>query len=131
MYPWIIVGLFLAGIYYLIDRVVRRTKWKDNTPEEKKSMTVGMVCMSIYAFFSVVGIFVGIVGAGHSELAQLFHRLCVAMGAAAWAVALGVTLVSIWLRKKQKTKASTLIHILGVGYMVLLVAVMAISDFLP
>ena len=38
MNPWIIIALIGAGIVFLIDYIVRRKKWSDNTKAEKGSL---------------------------------------------------------------------------------------------
>ena len=45
MNPWIAIGLFLALVYYLIDLIVRRKKWSNNTKEEKISLVLGMAIL--------------------------------------------------------------------------------------
>ena len=57
MNPWIFIGLVGAGIVFCLDYLVRRKKWKENTKAEKISLLVHMLSISIYAFTSVLGLF--------------------------------------------------------------------------
>ena len=54
---WTIIGVIMAGTVFLLDYLLRRKKWNDNTKEEKISLAVNMVSVGVYMFFSVAGIF--------------------------------------------------------------------------
>ena len=63
MNPWIIIALVGAVIVFLIDLALRRKKWNMNTTKEKISLVIHMIFVTLYLFSSVLGIFLGIVGA--------------------------------------------------------------------
>lgn len=131
MYPWIILGLFLAGLYYLVDRLVRRKKWKNNTKQEKASLIISMVCLPVYAFFSALGALIGIVAGGSSPAAELLWMASVVVGGLFWMAALGITVASLVLRKRGKLRASCMIHVFGMGLVVLELALMLLSEAMP
>lgn len=131
MNPWIVIGIFLAVVYYLIDLIVRRKKWSSNTKEEKISLVLGMAILSVYAFCSVLGMLVGIVGGGGSVLSEVIHQATIAVGAVIWLLSLVSAIGSIILRKKGKARVSILIHLAGGGSCALMFLLMVLSEIIP
>ena len=131
MNPWIAIGLFLALVYYLIDLIVRRKKWSNNTKEEKISLVLGMAILSVYAFCSALGMLIGIVGGGGSVLSEFIHQATIAVGAVIWLLSLVSALGSIILRKKGKARASIMIHLAGGGSCALMFLLIVLSEIIP
>ena len=131
MNPWIAIGIFLALVYYLIDLIVRRKKWSNNTKEEKISLVLGMAILSVYAFCSALGMLIGIVGGGGSVLAEFIHQATIAVGAVIWLLSLISAIGSIILRKKGKARASIMIHLAGGGSCALTFLLIVLSEIIP
>ena len=54
MNPWLIIAVIGAGIVFLIDYLLRRKKWTDNTKTERTSLIVHMVSVPVYIFLSMM-----------------------------------------------------------------------------
>ena len=128
MNPWLYIWFFFAAVYYLIDFLVRRRKWNENTKQEKTSILTGMVCIAFYVFFSALGFLIGIVGPGSSLLSQILYKTSVFLGATTWLVVLLVSIASIVLRKRDKVKASLYVHGIGMGMVAVQVLLMLLEE---
>ena len=124
MNPWIIIALIGAVIVFLLDFALRRKKWNMNTVKEKISLVIHMIFVTLYAFSSVLGIFLGIVGASPDTIfGQKLYDLTLVMASYIWIVAIISTIASFILRKKGKTKASILINIFTLAYILIVFVV--------
>ena len=124
MNPWIIIALIGAVIVFLLDFALRRKKWNMNTVKEKISLVIHMIFVTLYAFSSVLGIFLGIVGASPDTIfGQKLYDLTLVMASYIWIVAIISTIASFILRKKGKTKASILINIFTLAYIIIVFVV--------
>ena len=131
MNPWIIIGLIGAGIVFLIDFLVRRKKWNQNTKAEKSSLILNMVSVAIYIFTSVLGMLLGIVGSSaETAFGQILYDVTIVMtfyiGVVAFAAAIG----SLILRKKGKIKASIWINVITLGYIIVLFVVNSLTGLM-
>ena len=108
MNPWIIIVLIAAGIVFVIDRLLRKKKWEDNSKEEEISLLVNMFTAGPYVFLSAVGMMLGIVAnSPKTSFGKVLNE---------------VTLV---FRKKGKIKASIWVNIIALVY---IVAVMVVNS---
>ena len=124
MTPWIIIALIGAVIVFLLDFALRRKKWNMNTVKEKISLVIHMIFVTLYAFSSVLGIFLGIVGASPDTIfGQKLYDITLLMASYIWVVAIISTIASFILRKKGKTKASILINIFTLAYILIVFVV--------
>ena len=131
MNPWLVIGFIGAGIIFLLDFILRRKKWSQNTKEEKISLVINMVFVGIYAFSSAVGMFLGIVGcSADSVIGQKIYDITLILAAAIWAISILVTIGSLILRKKGKIKASIWINIITLGYIILVVTVNGLTGLM-
>ena len=131
MNPWIIILLLGAVVVFLLDFIFRRKKWKGNTKSEKVSLLINMVFVGIYIFASILGLLWGITGSGaDTAFGEGLYNVTLAMLGLNWIVALVATLGSFILRKKGKTKASILINVIGLGYMIILFVISYLTEFL-
>ena len=119
MNPWIIITLVAAGVVYALDRLVRRTKWKDNSKTEKASLLLNMFSAGPYVFLSVLGLLWGI-ASGHpdSAVGQVLYDVTLTMGTLYFAVAAVAAISSLILRKLGKIKASIWVNIIALVYIV-------------
>ena len=124
MNPWIIIALIGAVIVFLLDFALRRKKWNMNTVKEKISLVIHMIFVTLYAFSSVLGIFLGILGASPDTIfGQKLYDITLLMASYIWVVAIISTIASFILRKKGKTKASILINIFTLAYIIIVFVV--------
>ena len=129
MNPWLIIGLIGAGIVFVLDYIVRRKKWNQNTTAERKSLLLNMISVSVYAFTSVAGLLWGIVGSSaETPFGEILYEVTLIMSGCIWLVSLVATLGSIILRKKGKTKASIWINILTIIYIVVSLGVNTLTE---
>ncbi len=121
MNPWISVMLVSAGIVFLLDLIVRRKKWKDNTKTEKISLLLNMFSVVIYAFSSVLGVFWGIAGGSpDTAFGKLFYDVTLKILACNGIVSIVAIVGSFILRKRGKAKTSILLNLLAMAYMIIL-----------
>ena len=129
MNPWLIIGLIGAGIVFVLDYIVRRKKWNQNTAAERKSLLLNMISVSVYAFTSVEGLLWGIVGSSaETPFGEILYEVTLIMSGCIWLVSLVATLGSIILRKKGKTKASIWINIFTIIYIVVSLGVNTLTE---
>ena len=131
MNPWIIILLLGAVIVFLLDFIFRRKKWKGNTKTEKISLLLNMFFVGIYLFASGLGLLWGITGSSaDTAFGQTLYDVTLTMLGFNWVIALVATIGSFILRKKGKIKASILINVIGLGYMIVLFVISYLTDML-
>lgn len=114
MIVWIIPTLIFAGIILLIDFIVRRKKWSQNTKTEKIGLILTVVAAFPYIFCSIYGILFGIVGAqGTSAVMAALHNIVELCGKGIVFVSFAAVIASLVLRKLGKAAASN--WSLGIG----------------
>ncbi len=128
---WIIIGAPFAGIIFLIDYLLRRKKWKDNTTGEKASLIVNMVSVVPHMILSAFGLFLGLTGNGNKAfLADLVYNITLYMAGSYFLVALGAVIGALILRKMGKIKASIWINVITIAYIVVVSLVNYLADVL-
>ena len=126
MNPWIIIFLMAAGVVFVVDRLLRRKKWADNSREEKISLMVNMLTAGPYIFLSALGMLWGIVAnSPKTAFGNVVDEVTLTMAGTYFAVALVATVLSLVFRKKGKTKASIWVNIIALIY---IVAVMTVNS---
>ena len=114
MNPWIIITLAAAGTVFIIDYLLRKKKWKENTKKEKISLLVNMFSAGPYIFISAMGILWGIVAKNpETALGQVLYDATLMMAGYYHVVAVAAAVSSLILRKKEKTKLSILVNIIA------------------
>lgn len=131
MNPWIVILLLGAVAVFLLDYIFRRKKWKGNTKTEKISLLLNMFFVGIYLFASGLGLLWGITGSSaDTAFGQVLYDVTLAMLGFNWLVAIVATIGSFILRKKGKIKASILINVIGLGYMIILFVINYLTELL-
>lgn len=131
MNPWIIILLLGAVVVFLLDFIFRRKKWKGNTKSEKVSLLINMIFVGIYIFASALGMLWGITGSSaDTAFGEGLYNVTIAMLGFNWLIALVATLGSFILRKKGKIKASILINVIALGYMVILFVINYLTELI-
>lgn len=124
MNPWIVILLVMAIVVFVIDHLLRRKKWKDNSKEEKISLIVNMLFAGPYTFLSVLGMLWGIVGGcPQTAFGEVLYNVTLIMGANYFVVAITAVIASFILRKIGKTKASIWINIIAILYIVAVLSI--------
>ena len=114
----------------MLDYIFRRKKWKGNTKAEKISLFLNMIFVGIYLFASALGLLWGITGGVDTAFGQGLYDVTLVLLGFNWIVALIATIGSFVLRKKGKIKASILINVIGLGYMIILFVISYLTEFL-
>lgn len=127
MYIWFLLGAFFAGIYYLLDLAIRRRRWKNNTVPEKRSLALGMACMPFFAFFSYLGLFLGITGDGDGSFFGVLYSVSLYMGAAMGVISLACVIASLILRRQGKAAASGIVSLAALGYCFIVVILYVVA----
>ena len=123
MIIWAVPCLFFTGIVYLIDFLLRRKKWADNTQSEKNGLILTFLMSFPYLICSAYGIFMGIVGPSHDgELMRKLYEILLVVGGATFAVCLLATISSLVLRKLGKSVAANWSLLIGLFYCVAVLA---------
>lgn len=131
MNPWIVIAVIAAGIVFLIDYVLRRKKWKDNTKAEKTSLIVHMVSIGLYCFLSALGMLWGIAGnTPETAFGDVLYEATLMLAGVYFIVAIIATVGSFILRKTGKTKASIWINIIALAYGVVVMLVNYLAGIL-
>ena len=131
MNPWFVILLLGAVVIFLLDYIFRRKKWKSNTKTEKVSLLLNMVFVGIYIFASGLGLLWGITGSGaDTAFGQTLYDVTLTMLGFNWLIALVATIGAFILRKKGKIKASILINVIGLGYMIILFVINYLTEML-
>lgn len=129
MNPWIIITLFCAMIVFVVDYLLRRKKWKENTKEEKISLIVHMFSIGPYAFLSVLGMFLGILlGQPKTAFGKMLYDATLLMGEWYFVIAIIAIIMSFVLRKKGKIKSSIWINVIAIVYIVVVLFINSFID---
>ena len=104
---------------YVLDLLVRRKKWNQNSKQEKISLVLSMIFVVFYLFTAVLGMLWGIAGGGaDTAFGQALYDVTLVVSSFNWLVGLVATIGSLVLRKKEKIKASIWIQIIAVGFII-------------
>ena len=107
MNPWITITLVAAAIVFVLDYILRRKKWKDNSKGEKISLIVNMFSVGPYTVGSGLGMLWGIVGGSpDNALGKVLYDATLTLGETYFIVAIVAVILSFVLRKIGKIKAS-------------------------
>ena len=121
MESWFILSAPLVGLILLLDFLLRKKKWRENTAGEKVSLLINLIAIAPYMVLSAYGILMGITGCGaETELGLIVYDVTLYMASAYVLVALGAVVVAFLLRLFGKVKASIWIHAAAIGYIVVL-----------
>ena len=124
MNPWILILLVAAGIVFVVDYLLRRKKWADNSKQEKISLLLNMFSVGPYAFLSAIGMLLGIVSnTPQTQLGGILNKVTLMMAGTYFVVALVAIILSFAFRKKEKIKASIWVNIIAFAYIVVVLAV--------
>ena len=124
MNPWIIIGIPIAGIVFLVDYLMRRKKWNSNTTLEKVSLIINMASVVPYMILSAFGMLMGILGCGSETVFGYYlYKVTLVMAGIYFFVALGTVIGSLILRKLGKTKLSIWINVISIAYIVVVTIV--------
>ncbi len=117
MIIWVVPTLLFAGTVLLIDFIVRRKKWQENTKNEKIGLVLTLLVSFPYIFCSIYGALIDIVGAqGTSSLMITLHEIVVLGGKGVVFICLAATIASLILRKCGKAAASNWSLLIGFLY---------------
>ena len=119
---WLVPSLLGAGIVLLIDFIVRRKKWKENTKTEKIGLILTVLFSFPYIFGSVYGVLLGILGTySESPVEELINKVIVYGGKAIGPVCLTATIASLVLRKIGRSNVANRSLIIGFAYCMLII----------
>ena len=128
---WIIVGLPIAGVVFLIDYLLRRKKWNENTSEEQASLIVNMISGIPYLFFSAFGMLMGIAGSGaETAIGQVIYDVTLVLAGIYFIIAIAAIVATLILRKIGKIKASIWINVAALAYIVVVAFVKYLTGIL-
>ena len=128
MNPWLIIAVIGAGIVFLIDYLLRRKKWTDNTKTERTSLIVHMVSVPVYIFLSIFGMLWGIVAySPDTAFGEVLYDVTLTMGGFYWMIAAAAAIGSFIFRKIGKPKASIWINVIAFAYMAVLLGANSIA----
>ena len=131
MHIWIILGTPVAAIVLLIDFLLRRKKWSNNTRGEKVSLIVNMVSGIPYLILSAYGLLIGITGSSaETALGHAIYNVTLVLAAIYFLVAIAAVIATLILRKLGKIKASIWVNVIAIGYIVVVVLVNYFSGVL-
>ena len=129
MNPWIIIVLVTASFVFVIDYLLRKKKWKDNSKEEKISLLINMFSVGPHILLSALGLLWGIVaGSPNTAFGVMLYKATLTMGAAYFAVATVAAIMSLIFRKKGKIKASIWANIIAFAYITVVLIVNSLAD---
>lgn len=122
-----IIGLMI--VFFLLDLLIRRTSWKNNTKDEKMSLIINFITIPIYFLMSSVGVLFGIVDCNaQTEFGKMLFDISVVMGSFTGITVVIVSVFSIILRKKGRTRASKWVHIGSLAYIMLFAGIYNLSS---
>lgn len=128
MNPWLIIAVIGAGIVFLIDYLLRRKKWTDNTKTERTSLIVHMVSLPLYVFLSIFGLLWGIVAySPDTAFGEALYDVTMTLGGYYWIAAAAAAIGSFIFRKIGKPKASIWINVIAFAYMAVLLGANSIA----
>ena len=114
---WLIIGLIMAGVVFLLDYLLRRKKWNDNTKQEKISLVISMVSIVVYMFFSALGMLWGIVEyVPETAFGNVLYDVTLIMAGIYFIIAFVAVILTFILRKLGKAKASIWVNIIAFAY---------------
>ena len=124
MYPWMILLLVMAAVVFIVDFLLRRKKWKDNSKEEKISLIINMFSVVLYFFLSILGMLWGIAAASpESAFGTTLYYVTLVLAGIFFIIAIAAIILSLVFRKKGKVKASIWVNIIALLYIVVVLAV--------
>ena len=125
---WIIILLMAAGVVFVLDYLLRRKAWHNNSKEEKISLLVNMFSAGPYIFLSALGALWGIVpGSPETALGEVLYDATLVMGGIYFVVAAVAVILSLVFRKKGKVKASIWINVIALAYIATVLAVNSLA----
>ena len=128
MNPWLIIAVIGAGIVFLLDYLLRRKKWADNTKTERTSLIVHMVSVPLYVFLSIFGLLWGIVAySPDTAFGEALYDVTMTLGGYYWIAAAAAAIGSFIFRKIGKPKASIWINVIALAYMAVLLGANSIA----
>ena len=128
MNPWLIIAVIGAGIVFLLDYLLRRKKWADNTKTERTSLIVHMVSVPLYDFLSIFGLLWGIVAySPDTAFGEALYDVTMTLGGYYWIAAAAAAIGSFIFRKIGKPKASIWINVIAFAYMAVLLGANSIA----
>ena len=128
MNPWLIIAVIGAGIVFLLDYLLRRKKWADNTKTERTSLIVHMISVPLYVFLSIFGLLWGIVAySPDTAFGEILYDVTLTLGGYYWIIAAAAAIGSFVLRKIGKAKASIWINVIALAYMAVLLGANSIA----
>lgn len=128
MNPWLIIAVIGAGIVFLLDYLLRRKKWADNTKAERNSLIIHMISVPLYVFLSIFGLLWGIVAySPDTAFGEILYDVTLTLGGYYWIIAAAAAIGSFVLRKIGKAKASIWINVIALAYMAVLLGVNSIA----
>lgn len=128
MNPWIIITLAAAGVVFIIDYLLRKKKWKENTKKEKISLLVNMFSAGPYIFISALSILWGIVAKNpETAFGKAIYDATLMMAGYYFVVAVAAAVSSLILRKKEKTNLSIWVNIVALAYITVVLAVNSLA----
>ncbi len=128
MNPWIFILLVAAGVVFVIDYLLRRKKWADNSKEEKISLLLNMFSVGPYVFLSALGMLWGIVANNpKTAFGNILNEVTLLMAGTYFVVAFVATILSLVFRKKGKIKGSIWINIIALVYIASVLLVNSIA----
>ena len=128
MNPWLIIAVIGAGIVFLLDYLLRRKKWADNTKTERTSLIVHMVSVPLYVFLSIFGLLWGIVAySPDTAFGEALYDVTMTQGGYYWIAAAAAAIGSFIFRKIGKPKASIWINVIAFAYMAVLLGANSIA----
>ena len=128
MNPWLIIAVIGAGIVFLLDYLLRRKKWADNTKTERTSLIVHMVSVPLYVFLSIFGLLWGIVAySPDTAFGEALYDVTMTLGGYYWIAAAAAAIGSFIFRKIGKPKARIWINVIAFAYMAVLLGANSIA----
>ena len=114
---WLVPSLFYTGVVLLLDFILRRRKWSENTRSERNGLVLTMVVSFPYTFCSYFGLLMGILGpSGSSPFMLALYKIVIAGGFGIAPVCLLATVASLVLRKRGRSRASNRALVAGLAY---------------
>ena len=125
---WIIILLMAAGVVFVLDYLLRRKAWHNNSKEEKISLLVNMFSVGPYIFLSAFGALWGIVPCSpETAFGEVLYDATLIMGGIYFIVAAVAVILSLVFRKKGKIKSSIWINVIALVYIATVLAVNSLA----
>ena len=127
MNPWVIILFVMASIVFGLDYLFRRTKWKDNSKDEKISLLVNMFSVGPYIFLSALGMLWGITSnSPETAFGEVLYDVTLMVGGVYFIVAAAAAVIlSFLFRKRGKIKASIWTNVIAFAYIAVVLTVNA------